>query len=288
MVAIMFDLFQGFGFWAFADVAIIAALIYNLLLLLRGTRTMQMVTGIIMIIATVFVFSQFYPLNTLKWLMDRLYSSLIIILVILFQDDLRRVLMGMGRKSILPSPDTFSTRVFFEEICKAASSLASSRIGALIVFERHIILNRYVDIGTPIDAKISNEILLAIFHPTSPIHDGAVIIQQGRIAAAGCFLPLSRDESIDPELGTRHRAALGISQDTDAVVVLVSEERASVSLVVGNQMRTNIPMSTLKKALRELLLPKEKQRRNFIESTSSGLADFYRKNIRSSSKEELK
>ncbi len=164
----MFDLFQGFGFWALADVSIIAVLIYNLLLLLRGTRTMQMVTGIVMIIATVFVFSQFYPLNTLKWLMDRLYSSLIIILVILFQDDLRRVLMGMGRKSILPTPDTFSTRVFFEEIAKAVSALASARIGALIVFERHIILNRYVEIGTPIDGRISNEILQAIFHPSSP------------------------------------------------------------------------------------------------------------------------
>ncbi len=108
-----------------------------------------------------------------------------------------------------------------------------------------------------------------------------MIIQQGRIAAAGCFLPLSRDESIDPELGTRHRAALGIAQDTDAVVVLVSEERASVSLVVGDQMKMNIPMTTLKKSLRELLLPKEKQKRNLIESTSTGLAQFL-KNIRSS------
>ncbi len=251
----MLDLFQGFGFWAFIDVTIIAVIIYNVLLLLRGTRTMQMVTGILILLGSVFVFTQLYPLNTLKWLVDRLYPSLMLILVVLFQDDLRRFLSGMGKKSFLPGADIVSSRFLFEEIAKAASTLASQRVGALIVFERNIILNRYVEVGCKIDGRISSEILQAIFHPTSPIHDGAVIVQQGRIAAAGCFLPLARDPDLDPEYGTRHRAAIGVTQDTDAVVVLVSEERASVSLAFNGKLYPNLSIAALKKRLKELLQP---------------------------------
>jgi diadenylate cyclase len=141
--------------------------------------------------------------------------------------------------------------------------LAAKRIGALIVIERGIILTRYIDIGIPLDARISKEILMSIFHPSSPIHDGAVILQRGRIAASGCFLPLTRDEHVDPNLGTRHRAALGISEETDALVVVVSEEGASVAIVEDGQI-TRKPDG---KALRE-----ELARRLLIQAESKGKA----------------
>jgi diadenylate cyclase len=185
--------------------------------------------------------------------MNKFYSSFIIILIILFQDDIRRVLSKMGKKSFMPGSDTLSSAQILDEIVRSAASLASKRTGALMVFERNIILSRYVEIGTQVDGRVSKELLVAIFHPSSPIHDGAVIIQRGRIAAAGCFLPLTRDENLDPNWGTRHRAAIGISQETDAIVVLVSEEGASMSLVVEGKVSRKMDPRDLRKSLKELL-----------------------------------
>jgi diadenylate cyclase len=163
--------------------------------------------------------------------MSKLYTSFLLIIIIIFQDDIRHVLSSMGRKPLLHGSESTMTVLVLEEISRAAAALAAKRIGALIVIERDILLTRYVDVGIPLDARVSKELLMSIFHPSSPIHDGAVVIQQGRVAAAGCFLPLTRDENVDPNLGTRHRAAIGISQETDAVVVIVSEEGASMALV---------------------------------------------------------
>lgn len=249
----MAELFQQLGPWAMVDILIIAAIIYRLLLLIRGTRAMQMVLGILILVGSAFLLSQLYPLTTLKWVMDKFYSSIIIIMVILFQEDIRRVLSRMGKKSIIPTSDTVSSKQLLDEITRAATSLASKRIGALIVLERHIILSRYVDVGILIDARISKELIESIFHPASPMHDGAIIIQQGRIAAAGCFLPLTRDENVDPNFGTRHRAAIGISQETDALVIAVSEENAAISLVVDGHVSRNLDPKELRKALRNLL-----------------------------------
>jgi diadenylate cyclase len=251
----MLELFQQFGFWAVVDILIITVLIYNLMMLLKGTRAMQMVTGLVIIFGTVFVFTQFYPLNTLKWMMNKFYPSLIVVLVILFQDDIRRVLSGMGRKSFLSGSETISSKALLDEITRAASALAAQRIGALITIERNIILNRYIEVGVLLDARVSKELLQAIFHPTSPIHDGSIIIQQSRISAAGCFLPLTRDDDVDPNMGTRHRAAIGITQETDALVVLVSEENAHISLVVDGKVSRGLGPKELRKALRNLLSP---------------------------------
>lgn len=249
----MSELYQKLGHWALIDIVIIAMIIYRLLLLIRGTRAMQMVLGILMTIGFAFFMSQVYPLTTLKWLMDKFYSSILIIIVILFQEDIRRVLSRMGKKTVFPSQDQLSSRQVLDEISRAATGLAAKTIGALIIIERNIILSRYVDIGILIDAKISKELLLSVFHPTSPIHDGAVIIQQGRIAAAGCFLPLTRDEEVDPNFGTRHRAAIGISQETDAIAIAVSEENGTVSLMVDGKTMKNLDTKELRKALRRLL-----------------------------------
>lgn len=249
----MTELFQKLGPSAIVDILIIAAIIYRLLLLIRGTRAMQMALGILFVGGLTSTISMVYPLTTLKWVMDKFYSSLLIIIVILFQEDIRRVLSRMGKKTVFPSGESISSRQILDEITRATSALTSKKVGALIAIERNIILSRYVDIGILIDARISKELLVSIFHPTSPIHDGAVIIQQGRIAAAGCFLPLTRDDDVDPELGTRHRAAIGMSQETDAIVVVVSEEKQEISLVLDGKVSSNLSPKSLRSLLHQLL-----------------------------------
>ncbi len=249
----MLDLFKQLGPWAVVDILIIAAIIYRLLLLIRGTRAMQMVIGILMLLGIAFVVSQVYPLTTLKWAMNKFYSSIIIILVIIFQEDIRRVLSRVGKKSFLQGTDNSSSQMVMDELVRTASSLSSNKVGGLIVIERNIILTRYVDMGALLDARISRELLLAVFNPTSPIHDGAVIVQRGRLAAAGCFLPLTRDENIDPNFGTRHRAAIGISQETDALVIVVSEETGAISLVADGIVSRDLDTKELRKALRNML-----------------------------------
>jgi diadenylate cyclase len=250
----MHEIFDLLGPWAVVDILIIAFAIYHGLLLIRGTRTAQVLTGILIIGLAAFVLSLFVPLTTVNWVMNKFYASFIIIIVILFQDDIRLVLSSIGKKPFIPGGDNIASTHILEEITRAATVLASKRIGALIVIERNIILNRYVEIGVSMDAKVSMELLQSIFHPTSPIHDGAVIIQHGRIAAAGCFLPLAREEKLDQAFGTRHCAGIGISQETDAVVVLVSEERGSVSLVYDGKISRNLDAKELKKGLRALVV----------------------------------
>ena len=250
----MSELFQQLSnWWAIVDIAVITVIIYRMALLIRGTRAMQMMLGILILVGCAFLLSQVYPLTALKWFMDKFYSSIIIIIVILFQEDIRRVLSRMGKGGFLPAGEYISSKQMLDEITRSATALAAKRIGALLVIERRILLARYVDIGTLLDARISKELIVSIFHPSSPIHDGAVILQKGRIAAAGCFLPLTRDDNIDPNLGTRHRAAIGISQETDALVVAVSEESAAVSLVVDGHVSKDLSSKELRKALRNLL-----------------------------------
>lgn len=265
----MRELLDQFNFWSVIDILIIAYIIYHILLLIRGTRAAQMLTGILIVIAA-FLLSSFVPLTTLNWVMNKFYSSFIIILIIIFQDDIRHVLSRMGKKSFIPGSDPISSSQILDEIIRAASVLASKKIGALMVLERNIILSRYVEVGISLDAKVSKEILLAIFHPTSPIHDGAAIIQQGRIAAAGCFLPLTRDQHLDANWGTRHRAAIGISQETDAIVVLVSEEGASIALVVDGRVSRKMDAKDLRKSLTDLLIDTDPES---LESTGKKISN---------------
>ena len=259
------------------DILIIAFIIYHLLLLIRGTRAAQMLTGVLIIVAA-FLLSSIVPLTTLNWVMNKFYSSFIIILIILFQDDIRHVLSRMGKKSFIPGTDALSSSQILDEITRAAASLATKRIGALIVLERNIILTRYVEVGAPLDARVSKELIVSIFHPSSPVHDGAAIIQRGRIAAAGCFLPLTRDENLDPNWGTRHRAAIGISQETDAIVVLVSEEGASISLVVDGKVSRKMDPKDLRKSLNELLADEEDQEKENDRSSGPGFFKFFKNN----------
>ncbi len=252
----MLEIFSQFSIWAAVDIAIISFIIYHILLLIRGTRAAQMLTGILIVIAA-FLMSSVVPLTTLNWVMNKFYSSFIIIIIILFQDDIRRVLSRMGKKSLISGRDALPSHELLDEITKAAHALATKKIGALIVLERQIILNRYIEGGVPLDARVSKELLVSIFHPSSPIHDGAVVIQRGRVFAAGCFLPLTRDENIDLNWGTRHRAALGISQETDAIVVLVSEEAQAMALAVEGRISRKLEPKDLRESLAELLAEDE-------------------------------
>lgn len=247
------DVFNQFTIWSALDILVLAVIFYQILLLIRGTRAAQILTGMLLVVG-LFIVSNIFPLTTVNWMMNKFYSSFIIILIIIFQDDIRHVLSTMGRRKFFVGQDTSTSLLILDEISRAASSLAAKRIGALIVIERQIILSRYVDIGVQLDARASKELIMSIFHPSSPIHDGAVIMQRGRIAAAGCFLPLTRDETIDPNLGTRHRAAIGISEETDALVIVVSEEGASIALVEGGKITRKPDGKSLREELSSRLL----------------------------------
>lgn len=232
----------------FFDILIVAFIFYRLLLLIKGTRAMQMVTGL-GILGVAFFASSTLELFTTHWVLSYFFDYLILIVIVLFQDDLRRALTHVGKNPFFSSRAAEEEREMVDEIARSAMHLARDRLGALIVIERETGLKNFIETGSKIDAKVKAELLYSIFVPSSPIHDGAVIITDGRLAAAGCFLPLSKDPNIDKSYGTRHRAALGLSEDTDALIILVSEEAAAVHLVRTGKMLKNLDERTLKDEL---------------------------------------
>jgi diadenylate cyclase len=191
-------------------------------------------------------------LVTLNWLLTNVINYLVLIIIILFQHDIRRALTQVGRNPFLAQGNVEAPTII-EEIVMACVLMANRRTGALLAIERRTGLNNYLEIGVNLDAEISKELLQSIFSPRTPLHDGAVIIQHGRVAAAGCFLPLTMNEDIPQTLGTRHRAALGLTEETDAVVIVVSEETGTISLVVEGEITHNLDAKALRSELRSLL-----------------------------------
>lgn len=234
------------------DVGIVAFIVYRVLLLIRGTRAMQMLTGL-GILGIGFYVSSMFELFTTHWLFSYFFDYLILIVIVLFQDDLRRALTHVGKNPFFSAASAEEEREMVDDIARAATRLAKERIGALIVIERETGLKNFIDTGSRLESRVKAELIYAIFVPTSPIHDGAVIITGGRIAAAGCFLPLSKDPNIDKRYGTRHRAALGLTEDTDAIVVLVSEEAGEAHLVKNGKITTNLNEQELRESLAALL-----------------------------------
>lgn len=234
------------------DVAIVAFIVYRVLLLIKGTRAMQMLTGL-GILAIGFFLSSALELFTTHWLLSHFFDYLVLIVIVLFQDDLRRALTNVGKNPFFSSASTEAERANVDEIARAATRLARERIGGLVVLERETGLKNFIETGSKIDSQVKAELIYSIFVPTSPIHDGAVIITGGRIAAAGCFLPLSKDPNIDKRYGTRHRAALGITEDSDAIVVLISEEAGEAHLVKNGKIITNLSESEMVQSLSALL-----------------------------------
>ncbi len=234
------------------DIAIVAFLVYRLILLIKGTRAMQMLTGL-GILGIGFFASVALEFTTTHWVLSYFFDYLILIVIVLFQDDLRKALTNVGKNPFFSTASAVEERAMIDEIARAAHRLAQEKIGALIVLERETGLKNFIDTGSRIDAKVNAEMLYSIFHETSPLHDGAVIITSGRLAAAGCFLPLSKDPNIDKRLGTRHRAALGITEDTDAIVVLVSEEAGEAHLVKNGRLMTDLDEQELSRSLVALM-----------------------------------
>ncbi|MGB0619877.1 MAG: diadenylate cyclase CdaA [Myxococcota bacterium] len=233
------------------DILLVTGGIYWLLLLIRGTRAIQILVGLIVLIALTLL-SQLLELAALGLILERLLEPAVVIIVILFQNDIRRALARVGR-GIFPSFSNAQEIQVVEEIVRAAGSLSQRRHGALIVLERESNLGDLIEAGVPVDAALSKELLASIFQPSSPMHDGAVVIQEGRVASAGCILPLTLRTDLPEGLGTRHRAAVGITEETDALVVAVSEETASISVVLGGEMLRGLDAPRLRVVLRDVL-----------------------------------
>jgi len=229
----IFSSFSSFRWQDIVDILIVSYIIYRTILLIRGTRAVQMLAGIA-VIALLYYVSRKLELLTLHLLLRSLLSSLLLITVIVFQKDIRRALMQMGKSPFFKPSNMAANEL--SEIISAAVYMARRRIGALIVIERETGLLDFIESGFIIDANLLHELLVALFFPMSPMHDGAVVINKGRIHSAGCLLPLSNNPDIDKRYGTRHRAALGLSEETDAVIIVVSEETQEISVVKNGEI----------------------------------------------------
>jgi diadenylate cyclase len=246
-------------FRAVLDTLVVSYIIYRILLLIRGTRAQQVLTGLLLISVTFFV-ARHLELKTLSWLMDTFISSFLLIVIVVFQHDIRRGLSRVGRRS--QSDLGYGRGAFLvDELTRATSMMGKEKLGAIIIIERDGDLNELAETGIRVDARITTALLAQIFTPPGPLHDGAVIIQGGRITAAAVFLPLSQNPRLDPLLGTRHRAAVGITEELDAIALVVSEERGQVSIAEGGSLTRDLDETMLRKVLLNYLGPAKQKRK---------------------------
>jgi uncharacterized protein (TIGR00159 family) len=233
------------------DIVAVTLGIYWLLLLIRGTRAGQILVGLLVLFTANFA-SETFGLVTLRSILATFMQSAIIIIVILFQHDLRRALARVGR-GFFPAVSAQQESQILEEVVRAAQTLAHKRLGGLIVLERETSLDDQIEGGQAVDAAVTQELITSLFVPYAPLHDGAVVIQRGRVALAGAILPLTLKADLPDGAGTRHRAAVGITEETDAVVVVVSEETKAISLVMGGEMIRGLDAPRLRELLREIM-----------------------------------
>jgi diadenylate cyclase len=251
------DFFGQMSFKDIFDILIVAFMIYQVLLIIQGTRAVQMLIGLglLVILFWVAVANKLYSLN---WLLSHFFDSFFIIVIVLFQDQFRSALASVaaGRKlwGIFSKKET--TNVELDEVVEACGLLSKEKIGALIVFERTNGLANYIETGTLVNGEIHSDLLYAIFQSNSSLHDGAVIIKDGMLCAAGCFLPLTKSSELERHLGTRHRAALGISEVTDALVVTVSEETGDIKIAIDGKFQNCEDRNELNRFLKKLWFQK--------------------------------
>ncbi len=238
--------------WDILDVLIVAYIIYRSLLLMRGTLAFQILLGLSLLFI-VFKGAEVYQLATLHQLLRQFWQSWVILIIVLFQPEVRRVLAQFGRQWSWRSGTKTETHPVINAVVNAAETMASQRTGALIVWERKTGLANFKEMGIPLDATVSSDLILSIFQSKSPLHDGAVIISDNRIASAGCFLPLTRNPLLARSMGTRHRAAIGLTEDTDAAVIVVSEERGTISLAIDGNIEKITDAKSLKNRLISLI-----------------------------------
>lgn len=243
------------------DVLLVAFLIYKLLILVRGTRAQPMLLGL-GIIALVYIASGFFSLVTLNWILGNFLGSVIVVVVVLFQDDMRRVLIKVGLIPGFGADVPQALEVSVREIALAAAELSSKRIGALIVIARDIGLEDHTEHAVKLDALVSHQLIISLFHTSSPLHDGALVVEGERLVAAGAVLPLTFNPSISSTYGTRHRAAIGLSEHTDAVIVVCSEETGAISLVREGRITRDLNEKTLYNALYRLTVFRQEKRRD--------------------------
>jgi len=247
------DLIQTVTWLDVLDIALVALVIYNLLLLIRGTRAVQIILGIIFI-AVAYYIAGAVELLTLQELLAKFLLVLPFAIIVLFQQEIRHALASFGRNPLWGLGAHRQVESTIKEVVLASTSLSDQKIGALMVIQRLEGLRNYIENGVTIDAQISYDLLINLFTPDTPLHDGAVIIQQDRIAAAACFLPLTLNPELSKNYGSRHRAALGISEEADALSVVVSEETGSISLALNGELIQNLDSKTLRNSLYKYLI----------------------------------
>ncbi len=242
------------GWWDLVDILVVSLLIYEVLKLIRGTRAMQMALGGGVLVA-LFYGSRLAHLETVNWLVRNSLGYAVFAVIVLFQSDIRRALAHLGRAPFFRYfAKAESAEESIEELVVAASLLSAQRIGAIIAIERQIGLRNYIEGGIPLDATLTYDLLISIFQPSSPLHDGAVIVQEDRVAAAACFLPLTVNPKLGKDLGARHRAAIGLTEENDAVAIVVSEETGGISVVADGQIERGLQTDDLRTRLRSLVL----------------------------------
>lgn len=252
--------FRFFEWRSIIDIAVVTVVLYQLLMLIKGTRAVQLLKGllVLLVVSNLVVFLQ---LSTISWMLNQVWKMLVVALPIVFQPELRRALEQLGRgKFISRHPITLGSEEFsqmVEELVRCTQVLAKNRIGALMAVERETGIEDYVETGVKIDGVVSSEFLVNIFIPNTPLHDGAVIIRGNRVAAAGCFLPLSENPHIQKELGTRHRAALGLTEVSDSLAIIVSEETGAISVAIDGILTRFLDEKTLEEVLRRELQVKK-------------------------------
>jgi len=256
----MFELIKTLTIVDVIDIAIIGFVIYNILLLIKGTRALPMLVGIILLVFVSFA-AKYLGLKTTSWVLNNFTGYLFIIIVVLFQQEIRRALAFIGETKVFGSSAKAKTFIL-DEIVKAATILANRQIGALIVLQRDTDLEHFLDdTGQRLDCQISREILISIFIPYSPLHDGAVIISDGKISTAGSILPLTRQLDLGKNYGTRHRAAVGVTEETDAISIAVSEEKGSITVAQNGVLSEELDADNLRDLLEDIFGAKKKPKK---------------------------
>ncbi|MBA4390841.1 MAG: TIGR00159 family protein [Syntrophus sp. (in: bacteria)] len=234
------------------DILIVSFIIYKTFILIKGTRAIQLILGLV-IVMFVFSLAEKFGLFTVGWIFNNFVGSIIFVIVVIFQNDIRRLLLALGRSPFFKKITYVQETLFYDQLVNACVAMSKRKIGALVVIEREVGLEEFMEIGTRLDAEVNAELIISIFQSSSPMHDGAMIIREGRVRMAGSLLPLTKSSEVEKSLGTRHRAGMGITEVTDAVAIIVSEEKGAISYAHKGEIFTNVSGEGLKKVLKELL-----------------------------------
>lgn len=235
-----------------ADILIVSFIIYKTFILIKGTRAIQLILGLV-IIMFVFSLAERFGLFTVGWIFNNFIGSIIFVIVVIFQNDIRKLLLALGRSPFFKKITYVQETLFYDQLVNACVAMSKRKIGALVVIEREVGLEEFMEIGTRLDAEVNAELITSIFQSASPMHDGAMIIREGRIRMAGSLLPLTKSSEVEKSLGTRHRAGMGITEVTDAVTIIVSEEKGIISYAYKGDIFIDVSGEELKKTLKKLL-----------------------------------